>query len=157
VTAKIYSIKSWLYASGVALALGLSLGIAGLRGLVFSNMQFNYLSSGVLMPGESPDFFDTYRPVLFEQRAMGQISDKELNDRVTEIGKRRITDYRLLDEFRGKAFTEDVPGGQRTWFFQGTEGFERPENRWLMLAGVLLTFGGIAGFIVEARLRRVRL
>jgi transcriptional regulator with XRE-family HTH domain len=35
--------------------------------------------------------------------------------------------------------------------------YERPQNRWLMLAGVLLTFGGIVGFLVEARLRRVRL
>ena len=157
VATKIHSIKTWLYASGLALTLGLTLGVAGLRGLMFSNTQFNYVSSGVLLPGEPPDFFDTYRGLLFEQRAANLITDQERNDRVMEIEKRRMTDYRLLDEYRGKAFSEEVPGGQRTWFFQREVAFERPQNRWLMLAGVLLTFGGLIGFVVETRLRRVRL
>lgn len=154
---KIHSIKTWLFASGIALALGLTLGIAGMRGLLFSNTQFNYESPGILLPGESTDFFETYGGVLFQQEQAGVITDKERAQRTLEINRRRVHDYRLLDDYRGKAFTEEVPGGQRTWFFQRTSDFRRPENRWLMLAGVLFTFGGITGFIVEARLRQVRL
>ena len=154
---KIHRIKTWLFASGIALALGLTLGIAGMRGLLFSNTQFNYESPGILLPGESTDFFETYGGVLFQQEQAGVITDKERAQRTLEINRRRVHDYRLLDDYRGKAFTEEVPGGQRTWFFQRTSDFRRPENRWLMLAGVLFTFGGITGFIVEARLRQVRL
>lgn len=156
VGARIHSIKTWLYGSGLALVLGLTLGVAGLRGLMLSSTQFDYESPGILLEGEPTDFFDTYGGHLLHRRLAGEISEKQRLDRVTEIEKRRVYDYRVLDHYRGKGFTEEVAGGQRTWFFQGIRVFERPQNRWLMLAGVFLTFAGIVGFIVEARLRRVR-
>jgi len=157
VSAKIHSIRTWLFASGIALTLGLTLFVSGLRGLVFSNTQFNYASSGLLREGEPADLFDVYVGLNWAQRAAGGVPEKELNERALDIARRRLPAFRLLDDYRGKAFTEEVPGGLRTWFFQRAEQFERPENRWLMLAGVLLGFGGLIGFIVEARLRRVRL
>src|SRR6187431_1232921 len=46
VNTRIHSIRSWLYGSGIALALGLTLGVAGLRGLLFPSTQFNYESPG---------------------------------------------------------------------------------------------------------------
>jgi len=154
---RIHSIKTWLYASGIALVLGLTLGVAGWRGLLFSSTQFNYESSGVLLPGEPTDFFDSYENELNRLRANDEISEQERFNRALEISKRRVSDYRVFDDYRGNAFTEDVPGGRRTWDFKHPSAYERPQNRWLMLAGLLLTFGGIIGFIVEARLRRVRL
>jgi transcriptional regulator with XRE-family HTH domain len=157
VTTKIHSIKAWLFASGIALTLGLTLGVAGWRGLLFSNTQFNYESLGILLPGEPTDFFGTYSGLLFQQMQAGVITDKERSQRTLEINQRRVLDYRLLDGYRGNAFTEDVPGGHRTWDFKHASEFERPQNRLLMLLGVMLTFGGIVGFILEARLRRVRL
>jgi len=157
VATKIHSIKTWLFASGVALALGLTLVFAGYRGLLFSRTQFNYESPGVLLPGEPSNFFDLYRGDLFNLRAAGEITETERLRRTAELERRRISDYRTLDEYRGKAFKEAVPGGDRMYYFQRETDFERLENRWLMLAGVLLTFGGLVGFIIEARLRRVRL
>jgi transcriptional regulator with XRE-family HTH domain len=157
VNTKIHNIKSWLFASGCALVLGLTLGVAGLRGLMFSNTQFNYESPGILQPGEPTDFFDTYSGLLFEQLQAGVISHQELAQRKREINQRRVHDYRVIDDYRGRAFTEEMTGGQRTWFFQHSSAFERPQNRLLMLAGVLLIFGGVVGFVVEARLRHVRL
>jgi transcriptional regulator with XRE-family HTH domain len=154
---KIHSIKAWLFASGISLALGLGLGIAGLRGLLFSSTQYNYESAGILLQGEPTDFFETYVAMLYDQQGAGEITSKERVQRSIEIGKRRVRDYEVLDTYRGKAYTEDVPGGHRTYYFVQATEFERPQNRWLMLAGVLLTSGGIVGFIVEARLRRVRL
>ena len=157
VTTKIHSIKSWLFASGIALALGLTMAFAGFRGLLFSGTQFNYESAGILLPGEPSDFFESYPSLLFDQQAAGDISSKERVQRVLEINKRRVRDYQTLDQYRGKAYTEEVPGGQRMYYFLHTNEFERPQNRWLMLVGALFVFGGIAGFIVEARLRSVRL
>jgi len=149
--------KRWLFASGIALALGLTLGVAGWRGLLFSNTQLDYESPGILLPGEPTDIFDRYAGMLFEQSAAGAISDKERYERLAEFNKRRMRDSRVLYDYRGLSYMEKVPGGQRLYFFQREMGFERPQNRWLMLAGVLLTFGGLVGFIIEARLRRVRL
>lgn len=153
---RIHSIKSWLFASGTALALGLALTVAGYRGLIFSNLQYNYESPGVLLPGETPNFFDNYGDLLFHQVNAGQITDHERDVRRVEFVKRKSVDYRLLDEYRGRGFEEKVPGGTRYFSFAHPSENERPQNRWLMLAGVLLTFGGIVGFIIEARLRQVR-
>ncbi len=135
VAAKIHNIRSWLYASGIALALGLTLCVAGYRGFLFSNTQYGYRSVGVLMPGESPDL--PYRnPDAFANRVM--------------------PDSLLLDVYRGGEFFETVPEGKRYYTYTGSVVTERPQNRLLMLAGALLTIGGIVGFIIEARLRRVR-
>jgi hypothetical protein len=38
----------------------------------------------------------------------------------------------------------------------GQRVIERAPNRWLMLMGAFLTFGGIVGFVVEQRLRSVK-
>ena len=156
-TTKIHSIKNWLFSSGIALALGLAIGFAGYRELLISNVQYNYESPGVLLAGESPDFFEKYPGMLIQQLSAGQITPQERALRVLEIEKRRSLDYRLLDEYRGRGFMEQVPGGGRFYYFQHPSHIERPENRWLMFFGALLTFGGIVGFIVEARLRGVRL
>ena len=92
------------------------------------------------------------------QRTQAQeITDKERVRLVQEFNKRFAQDYQLLDEYRGLGYLENVPGGVRTYTFVRPSFARRPQNRWLMLAGVVLTFGGIAGFIVEARLRQVRL
>lgn len=154
---KIHHIKAWLFASGLALALGLTLVVAGLRGLVFSTTQFNYESPGISLPGESSDFLETFQHRLRQQLEAGQISEQERVQRIQEIDQRRVLDYQVHDGFVGRAYTVDVPGGQRTYYFQHLSQYERPQNRWLMLAGMLLAFGGITGFIVEARLRQVRL
>ena len=136
VAAKIHNIKRWLYASGMALALGLTLFLAGYRGLLFSNTQYGYRSVVVLLPGESPE-----APLLNPQK---------FRDRV-------MPDSQLLDVYRGTEFFEPVPGGTRFYTYVGDHVSLRPQNRLLMLAGALLTFGGIVGFLVEARLRRVQL
>jgi transcriptional regulator with XRE-family HTH domain len=157
IATRIHSIKAWLFSSGIALALGLTLGVAGWRGLLFSNSQLDYESPGILLQGEPTDYFDRYEAIHFNQSATGSISNEERNERLAEANKRKVRDSRFFHDYRGLSFTEKVPGGQRTYFFQREMRFERPQNRWLMLAGALLSFGGVAGFIVEARLRQTRL
>lgn len=62
----------------------------------------------------------------------------------------------MLDVYRGREYFDAVPGGRRYYTFTGEVVTSRPQNRWLMLVGTLLTFGGLAGFLVEARLRAMR-
>jgi len=156
VARKIHRIKAWLFGSGAALALGLALGLAGYRGLLFSNVQYNYESPGVLLPGEMPEFFEKYRELLRVQTVAQQLTQQQQAERMLEIEKRKGLDYRLVDEYRGRGFQETVPGGHRYFFFQHPSDFARPQNRWLMFIGALLAFGGIVGFLIEARLRSVR-
>ena len=111
----------------------------------------------MLLPGESPDYFEKYGGLLLQQLSAGQITSQERALRTFEIEKRKSPEYRLLDEYRGRGFMEQVPGGTRFYYFLHQSNFERAQNRWLMFMGALLAFGGIVGFVVEARLRTVRL
>ena len=85
------------------------------------------------------------------------ISREERTRLLLEFAKRFQQEHVVLDEYRGQGFTEKVPGGLRAYSYAATVTTERPQNRWLVLAGSLFTFGGIFGFIVEQRLRRIRL
>ena len=49
-----------------------------------------------------------------------------------------------------------VDGGERKYALRNATMNDRTGNRYLMLLGALLTFGGVFGFIVEGRLRSVR-
>jgi transcriptional regulator with XRE-family HTH domain len=51
-TIKVHSVKKWLYVSALLCILGLTLIVAGYRGLIFSNTVYQYESLGITKPGE---------------------------------------------------------------------------------------------------------
>lgn len=157
VNLRVHSIKAWLFSSGIACVLGLTLAFSGYRGLLFANLQYNYASDGVLLPGEPTSFFEIQPHLLNNNYARGVISGEELGAKLDEFNKRIQQQVRLLGDYRGEAFIEKAEGGQRLFKLARAVENERPQNRWLMLLGALLTFGGVFGFIVEQRLRSVRL
>jgi transcriptional regulator with XRE-family HTH domain len=158
-THKIHSIRSWLFGSAIACVLGLTFGFAGWRGLLFSNTQYNYVSQGVLLPGEPTNIFE---PHVHHQLLQGKylaklITEAEFASQVEEFNRRINQDVSLLDDYRGEAFLKEVDGGQRLYKMAARTLVERPQNRWLMFIGAVLTFGGLIGFLVEQRLRSVKL
>jgi transcriptional regulator with XRE-family HTH domain len=156
VNRKVHSIKAWLLSSAVALVLGLTLAVAGYRGLLLPNVQYNYGSEGVLLAGEPTNFFEVQLGQLHGQHAGGVISAEELAVKIDEFRRRTQQVVQLLDAYRGEAFIEPVSGGQRFYRLIKVSEYERTGNRWLMFLGALLTFGGLVGFVVEQRLRSVR-
>lgn len=157
VNRKVHRIKAWLFASATTCALGLTLVVAGQRGLLFPNTRYVYESDGVLLTGEPTNYFDVQMGLLNNKRAGGMISGEELSQKVDEFTRRVQQQVRSLDVYRGEAFIEPAPVGKRRFKLARITETERPQNRWLMFCGALLTFGGIFGFIVEQRLRSVRL
>jgi transcriptional regulator with XRE-family HTH domain len=136
---KIHSIRAWLFSSAIACVLGLTLGFAGYRGLLYSNTQYNYVSQGVVSAGEPTNIFDDHATQAEEFK-------RRINQQVM-----------LLDDYRGEAFLQKVDGGQRLYKLAAQKLVERAQNRWLMFIGALLAFSGIIGFVVEQRLRSVKL
>jgi transcriptional regulator with XRE-family HTH domain len=153
---RIHNIKKWLFASALAGVLGLSLIAAGYKGLIFSGQQYSYSSPGVVLPGEPSNIFDRFEEILRLKAWAGELTDKEKEKRTAEFKMRVQEQVLTLDAFRGMAFNEPVEGGTRVYTFRGQSNYERAENRYLMLAGTLLTFLGIFGFFVEFRLRDAR-
>lgn len=156
VNRKVHSIKAWLFTSAIACALGLTLVVAGYRGLLFSKIQYNYESDGVVLAGEPSNIFDIHRGLLHDRLVAGMIDETQFKTLQEEFGRRANEDFALLDDYRGDAFVTKVEGGQRLYKLQRELPSDRRENRWITFFGALLAFGGVLGFVVEARLRSVR-
>jgi hypothetical protein len=156
VNRKVHSIKAWLFSSAVACALGLTLAFAGYRGLLFSNMQHTYESDGVVRDGEPANIFDLHQGLLRNKLSARMITEAEFTVLAEEFGRRYDGRKVTIDDYRGEAFVEQADGGRRLFKMTGQWSSERAENRWLTFVGALLTFSGILGFIVEQRLRSVR-
>jgi transcriptional regulator with XRE-family HTH domain len=156
---KIHSIRAWLFSSAIACVLGLTLGFAGYRGLLYSNTQYNYVSQGVLSAGEPTNIFDDHvHQQLLQARFFAKLlTDAEYATQAEEFKRRINQQVMLLDDYRGEAFLQKVDGGQRLYKMAAQKLVERPQNRWLMFIGALLAFSGIIGFVVEQRLRSVKL
>lgn len=158
VTDRVHNIRKWLFGSAAACALGLTLAAAGYRGLIFSDKQFTYSSPGVILPGEPSNIFSIYPGLLMNRFWGKEITSEERNKLEVEFNMKRIReDILLSDSYRGEEFGVNVAGGERRYELRKIVEYVRTENRYLMLIGSLLAFGGLFGFFVEARLRSVRI
>lgn len=152
---RIHSVKRWLFVSGALGVLGLTLFFAGHQKLFGSGLTYTYESAGVAHPDEPTDIFEfgvIQRWLTAKVRA-GEISEQEFSKRDLELMSRMQADIRILDESRGDGFIAQVPGGTRLYKLKSSAYNDPPAHRYAMLAGLLLTFASLFGFIVEARLR----
>jgi transcriptional regulator with XRE-family HTH domain len=156
VNRRVHSIKAWLFASAISCTLGLTLAVAGYRGLLYSNAQYSYISKGVVLAGEPSDVFDNYDQLIRARLNAGMINETQAKLLFEQYARRADQGSLVLDEYRGEKFVQKVSGGQRSYDLQRESVSERRESRWLQFVGALLTFAGILGFVVEARLRSVR-
>jgi len=156
VALRVHNVKKWLFSSAIAGVLGLTLFVAGYKQLLFSDWQYSYESHGVVHPGEPNELYDTYQSWLGAKIRAGEITEDQAAKRIAEIRSRMQVDYLTIREHRGDHFIEQVPGGSRIYQLMNSSFQARAENRYLMLAGVLLAFASLFGFIVEMRLRQLK-
>lgn len=155
---RMHNIKKWLYVSAAACVIGLTLIVAGYKGLIFSAKQYNYISKGVFLDNESAELFDfgVFNNGLQNQEYAKLISREEAYQLKEEFTRDRIRPiYQLSTIYRGQEYVVNVEGGARKYSLVSEVYNEPPQNRWLMLIGTLFTFSGLFGFIVEFRLRKI--
>jgi hypothetical protein len=153
---RIHNVKKWLYGSAVAGILGLTLLVAGYKELLLSNYQYTYFSPGVVHADEPSDVYEAFNVWLASKVRAGEMDEAERAKRMAEIQSRMKVDFLTLHEHRGDAFIEKVPGGSRIYNLRNNSYEVQPANRAMMLAGLLLAFVCLFGFIVEWRLRQLK-
>lgn len=155
---RIHNIKKWLYGSAAACVIGLTLIVAGHKGLIFSTQQYNYLSKGVVSEDEGMNIFDTsiFENLLSRKQRAGLISTEEKYKLLYEFESTRIRPiYTLSSTYLGQNYVLPVAGGSRKFSLENEAVGEQSANRFLILLGSLLSFAGLFGFIVEVRLRKI--
>jgi transcriptional regulator with XRE-family HTH domain len=163
---RIRQIKRWLLGAALSCAIGLALIFGGLKQLIFTPVNetlYQYVSEGIIFQGEPEDLFNYWPSNIDGRLRAGQTPSQELDLAVRmaqeEFRKRLGTDNQQSPTHKGRTYRVDVDGGYRIYSFNGTEittnrTFERCNN-WLAVLGAFLAFGGLFGFVVEFRLRRL--
>ena len=158
---KIHNIKKWLFCSAAACVIGLTLIIAGYKSLLFNLSQYEYASDGILQAGEPVDFiehWDRYEardPCNYTINNECTKKNEELAAKAKTMRNRYKVDTILTNNYQGRYIYKNVEGGLRAYEIKGNKELPRPENRYLILLGTLLTFSGLFVFFVEFRLRKI--
>lgn len=161
---RVHQVRRWLLWSALCCAIGLALVFGGLQQLLFSPVYeklHQYVSDGIILPGEPEDLFDQWQYKLGQRMSAGQESSLELTraiqSAIDEFRKRLNTDNQQNLEFKGQQYKVEVQGGYRIYQLRG-EPFvinrvHERANNWCAVLGAFLAFGGFFGFVVEFRLR----
>jgi len=155
-TVKVHSIKRWLFGSAAACAIGLTMFVTGYKSFLFPTTANTYMSYGVELPGEPSNVFEESLLFLNKRMSAGEIDEHQREKLVLEYAKRQQMDTIITSDYRGQYFSTAVSGGKRTYKWVTSTFVQARPNRYLMLFGSLLAFGGLFGFFVEYRLRSVR-
>ena len=136
----------WLITSALALVSGIVLMVSSYFALLFPDTQYNYLSKGIVLSGESKEIFSHYQQRHYKTGEEFRAANQKMTERLNEK-------YLLLSGYRGDIFNVPVDGGSRTYELRGVKTDNRIENRFLMVFGLFAFLLGGAGFLLEKRLR----
>lgn len=157
----VHSIKRWLFASAALCVLGLTLIVAGYLGLIVSNQTVEYVSMGVIRAGEPSDIFERTAFYIWRKKPLEIVSSEEHGRLLVEFNYTRIEEvHRSFPYDKGYRFDEPITqgehaGGHRRWTRASAgKAVSRMENNLIMFLGVLLSFAGLFGFVLEYRLRK---
>ena len=141
--------RRFLYLSSLLIVLATTLFYVGFSKQLFSEVQFQYESDGVIFEEEPANVFHRWRDLLSTE----QKQDRELLGlKEMEMAKRVDEKTISVFEHAGPYFRLDTQGGYRHYRLIREKQVKREVNAWLQVFGVLLFSAGIMGFVLERRL-----
>jgi len=126
--------RRWLFASAILIAVGTGLVYGGSVDLFVSDTTYEYKSHGVLLDGESKEFFR-----VLEMSYGGQPSDERL-----AAEARRDEDFMVTGRFRGSIFNIPTEGGSRTYYHYDTTEVDPMLNKLMAFIGVMMIAANVA-------------
>jgi transcriptional regulator with XRE-family HTH domain len=139
--------RRFLYASSMLIVLATTLFYMGYSKQIFSEIQFQYESRGVVFDNETADIFNRWRH-LIPQEQYSELYPKRKLEMEQRVDEKSIGIF----EHSGPHFRVDTKGGYRHYRLVREIEVKRPMNAWLQVIGVFLFSTGIMGFVLERRL-----
>ena len=139
--------RRWLLISALLASFGAALIYAGNAHLFFPDVQYQYVSKGILRDGESKELFE--HPAV----ALPQGVNREQRDRIMNaIYARLDEDYVRTTDYRGTIYNVPVDGGSRTYVIVDQRELDNPSNKAVVFIGVLLLTFGTVGIVLDRKL-----
>lgn len=146
--------RRFLYLSSLLVVVATTLFYVGYSKQLFSEVQFQYESDGVILENEPADIFHRWRFLLTpeQDRDRDFVAIKKLA-MAKRVNKKTISVF----DHSGPYFRLDAQGGYRHYRLVREKTVNRPLNAWLQVLGVLLLSAGCMGFVLERRLFKMAL
>lgn len=141
--------RRYLYIASFLIVMAVTCFYAGFSKVLFTGLNYQYESSGVVLTDEPNNIFANWRRLLDRTKPdyHTAIAKKEL-----EIEKRRDGNTFISSDYLGEHFIQQVEGGRRFYRFDKKRLIPQEVNAWLQIIGVFLFSAGIFSFILERRL-----
>jgi len=139
--------RRWLLISTVLVAVGAALIYGGSTYVFASKFDYQYVSYGVVLEGESREIFRRFRPVQDPFRVQRSEDPNGVSSRLDE-------QYSHTRAYMGTAYNVPVDGGSRTFYLEAENEIDPWQNKAFAFIGVLFFVLGAIGLILDKKLSR---
>lgn len=138
-----------IYLAMFLIAFGCALFYAGHKNYVFNERFYEYRSIGIIKNDEPLNVFNHWKDYIIEP------SVEKRTAKLKEMLARRVELFKLMDEYIGESFIEEVTGGKRVYTTNAVPRYiSHAGNTWLEFIGLFAAVFGLVLAVLEPKLTR---
>jgi hypothetical protein len=138
-----------IYLAMFLISFGCALFYAGHKNYLFNERFYEYKSLGVIKNDEPLNIYTHWSNYIID-------SNREKREEKTrEMLARRVPSFKLMNEYIGESFVEEVEGGKRLYNVDElSRTIPHAGNSWFEFLGILAAVFGLAFALLEPRLTK---
>ena len=141
--------RKFIYCAMFLISFGCALFYAGHKNYVFNERFYEYRSIGIIKADEPLNVFNHWKNYIIDPSA------EKRAEKLKEMLARRVELLKLMDEYIGESFVEEVTGGKRVYTTDAIPRFiSHAGNSWLEFIGLFAVVFGLALAVFEPKLTR---
>jgi len=141
--------RKLIYLAMFLISFGCALFYAGHKNYVFNEHFYEYRSIGIIKNDEPLNVFNHWKDYIIDPSA------EKRTTKLKEMLARRVELFKLMDEYIGESFVEDVTGGKRVYTTNAVPRYiSHAGNTWLEFIGLFAAVFGLALAVLEPKLTR---
>ena len=141
--------RKLIYLAMFLISFGCALFYAGHKNYVFNEHFYEYRSIGIIKNDEPLNVFNHWKDYIIDPSA------EKRTTKLKEMLARRVELFKLMDEYIGESFVEEVTGGKRVYTTDAVPRYiSHAGNTWLEFIGLFAAVFGLALAVLEPKLTR---
>jgi len=143
------TLRKLIYLAMFLISFGCALFYAGHKNYVFNEHFYEYRSIGIIKNDEPLNVFNDWKDYIIDPSA------EKRTAKLKEMLARRVELFKLMDEYIGESFVEEVTGGKRVYTTNAVPRYiSHAGNTWLEFIGLFAAVLGLALAVLEPKLTR---
>jgi len=141
--------RKLIYLAMFLISFGCALFYAGHKNYVFNERFYEYRSIGIIKNDEPLNVFKHWKDYMLDP------SGENRTAKLREMLARRVELFKLMDEYVGESFVEDVEGGKRVYNANELpRTLSHAGNSWFEFIGIFTAVFGLVLAVLEPKLTR---